>query len=524
MVVYLVHIRREHLACTGHALPMHLVPSGGRDLLRSQDHRFSLDPSRLLGEHFGRRETQVMRCFATYFLLLLAFASFVFADDLVTTEALDALFDHDDYVKSTWSCYVSDMKTGETIYELNPDKRMVPASNQKLYVAAAALLGLGPDYRSSTRFFARGPLENGILRGDIVVRGYGAIALTSRYPRSQTASAKNAVLNEQLDELAAKLKASGIVNVLGGLAADNREWTDMLTNEHYPSATALMFNENTLDIHVEDKILRHCPDRLGVFRLNPTVLAGGRQHRLDEGGKPSDTIQVGLAEDNDDYWRLASPIGSSYYLDHLMAVLETRGIFVAGNLLPLARKHQEMPLFQLDGLSLGELVSTMLSHSDNLRSEVVFLNLGYERRGRATYKNAAKACKDLLETHGMKLKRYRPVDGSGLSPRNRVSTRETVELLRTMSLKPHFELFKDALPVAGESGTLARRLSAEGIKGRVRAKTGTIDGVKALSGYAESAGGRQIMFSIICNDSPGSDRCWKTLESVLVLLVGSGRE
>ncbi len=466
-----------------------------------------------------------MRCIATYFLLIMmTVARFALSDDLVTREVLDALFAHEDYSNSTWSCYVSDIETGETVYELNSDKGMVPASNQKLYVAAAALLGLGPDYRSSTHFFARGPLKNGILRGDILIHGYGAIALTSRYPRSQTASVKNVVLNEQLDELVAKLKAAGVINVLGGLVADNRGWTDMALNEHYPSATALMFNENTLDIHVEDGILFHCPGRLGVFRLHPTVLAGGRQLRLEKDGKPSDTIRVGLAEDNDDYWRLISPLGPSYYLDHLMAALESRGVFVAGNPLPAAREHQKTPLFRLDGLPLGSLVSTMLSHSDNLRSEIVFLNLGYEQRGKATYKNAAKACEDLLEAQGMSLKQYRAVDGSGLSPRNRVSTRETVELLKTMSVKPHFELFKSALPVAGVSGTLARHLAAETIKGRVRAKTGTIDGVKALSGYTDSADGRRLAFSIICNDSPGSDRCWKTLESVLVLLVGVNGE
>lgn len=465
-----------------------------------------------------------MRCFATYFLLLLSLASLVLAEDLVTTEALDALFDHDNYVKSTWSCYVSDMKTGETIYELNSDKKMVPASNQKLYVAASALLGLGPDYRSSTHFFARGPLENGVLRGDVVVKGYGAIALTSRYPRSQTATEKNTVLNTQLDELAAKFKASGIESILGGLVADNREWTDMTSNEHYPAATALLFNENTLDIHVEDGILHHCPDRLGVFRLHPTALAGGQQYRLEKDGKPTNTIRVGMADDNDDYWRLEASVASSYYLDQLMAAMDSRGIPIAGSFLTAEREKPETPLFQLSSLPLESLVTTMLSNSDNLRSEIVFLNLGYQLRGRATYKNAAKACEEVLEQHGMVFRRYKAVDGSGLSRRNRVSTKETVQLLVAMSRKPHFKLFYDALPVAGMSGTLMRRLSAEAIKGKVRAKTGTIDGVKALSGYADTSGGGQIAFSIICNDAPDSSRCWQTLEDVLVLLVGSGGE
>jgi D-alanyl-D-alanine carboxypeptidase/D-alanyl-D-alanine-endopeptidase (penicillin-binding protein 4) len=95
------------------------------------------------------------------------------------------------------------------------------------------------------------------------------------------------------------------------------------------------------------------------------------------------------------------------------------------------------------------------------------------------------------------------VDGSGLSRQNRVTARLISELLAAMGEHRYAKVYRESLPIGGVDGTLKKRLGA--VKGRVWAKTGTIGGVRSLSGYAETVDGRAVAFSILCNDIKGDE-------------------
>jgi D-alanyl-D-alanine carboxypeptidase/D-alanyl-D-alanine-endopeptidase (penicillin-binding protein 4) len=109
---------------------------------------------------------------------------------------------------------------------------------------------------------------------------------------------------------------------------------------------------------------------------------------------------------------------------------------------------------------------------------------------------------DTLSAFGIDPYSFRQVDGSGLSRYNMVQPTTMVEVLRMMRLADGQDLFYDSLPVAGVSGTLRRRFIGTPAQGRVRAKTGTLRGVRALSGYMDTPSGESVIFSILVNQ-PG---------------------
>jgi D-alanyl-D-alanine carboxypeptidase len=87
-----------------------------------------------------------------------------------------------------------------------------------------------------------------------------------------------------------------------------------------------------------------------------------------------------------------------------------------------------------------------------------------------------------------------------------------------MAVQPDGAVFRSSMAVSGTSGTLEKRLTAEGVKGRVQGKSGTLASVAALSGYAQTGSGRMLCFSFICNRIPDAERCWKGMEEALGLL------
>ena len=108
------------------------------------------------------------------FILLFLLATVAAAD---LQQDLDKLFDRTPVVAdAVWTCSIRNLQTGESLYRRNPDRALIPASNQKLFVAAAALHELGPDFRSTTDFFTAGAVAGGTLPGTLVVRGHGAHA------------------------------------------------------------------------------------------------------------------------------------------------------------------------------------------------------------------------------------------------------------------------------------------------------------------------------------------------------------
>ena len=446
--------------------------------------------------------------------------------------------------KAEWSVLVVSLDRGDTLYARNPDLALAPASNMKLITTAAALHHLGPDFRYRTYLLADGPVQDGVLQGDLVLYGTGDPALSDRFFRSDT---------EVFENLADQLRKAGIQAVAGDLVGDGSyftgpavepSWDPRDINEWFAApVSALSYNENMVALRVEPAAWLGAPPRIqtvpraaGVSIVNDARTVGAppeayrrlavvrRTH--EEPIRVVGEIATGHAE----VWREMSVSDPPHYAATIFQeVLADRGIEVYGRVrsvsaskasivtgaalwAPGFRKvrvptvvatHQSPPLL--------DLLSVVNKESHNLFAEMVLRSVGAVARGDPSFEGGVSGVRDFLTgSVGLAADAVVQKDGSGLSSENRVSAESFVALLSYMAASQQWESFWTTLPEAGRRGGLSRMYRSPAA-GNLRAKTGTIEGVSSLSGVVRSASDERLAFSIIVNGVPSTWRA-KRLE------------
>ncbi len=435
------------------------------------------------------------------------------AEDLQVQRRFSALMEAKALAGASWSCIAIEAETGKVLAAVNPERPLVPASNQKLVTMAAALLALGTDYRPSTRFHAGGPIVDGTLEGDLIVAGHGAIHFTARHRDDLGLEERQRLLDEQLSWLVYQLRRQGVSRIAGALRADCTAYTDMVGNPHYPCAGPLTYNENTLDVEVREGRAYTLPRHLVGFRLHAES-GNYTQRKLRHEGQLSDTILYNPRRTSVDYWRMDGMTAEAYYVAHLRHELTQRGLRMEERATGGDERHL---LLELQGLSVAEMLPPIGSDSDNFRAEMLYLNLTSELTGKANYTNGQEAVAQALGRGGLELPSLVAADGSGLSRANRISASDLARLMRHMHGSPHRELFYGSLARAGETGTLATHLGDPRLRGNLVGKTGTLNGVRALSGRLTISDGREILLVFLCNDLKDADAFWQAVEQATLL-------
>jgi len=450
-----------------------------------------------------------------YFLpcfLILATSSECFGEMAGMKQKIEALLAQKEFSNVQFGMCITDAG-GENFFSFNENSSLIPASNQKLLVGACGLLHFGPDYRFKTSFYKKGRMENGILRGNMVIRGTGAIEFTARY--IDDFDRKKEILNKQLDEFANRIKSAGITRIEGNVVVDGSSWSDLTRNMYYPAASSVTFNENTVEIQVVNTKITTIPETVFHFKL----LAQGKtghQEKVLKNGKPTDRILINTATDSTDYWRIDTISAEDYYRKNIVHALEQRGIKITGN--DGNNKAGEELLFELEGIPVSEYVHRMFTDSDNVRAELLFLNLGYSLCGKANYDNGSAACKALLKKNGILPDHGILVDGSGLSRENRISAKGLTKLLRFMNKNKNREVFRNSLAISGLTGTIKDKFAAQELTGRIHAKSGTLDDALTLSGFVETEKGDAV-FSFLANHVEDRKKIWKLYEEILLCLM-----
>jgi D-alanyl-D-alanine carboxypeptidase/D-alanyl-D-alanine-endopeptidase (penicillin-binding protein 4) len=449
----------------------------------------------------------VLACF-----FMLATSSACFAETAGMKQKIGALLAQKEFSTVQFSISITDAG-GEKIFSCNENTNLIPASNQKLLTGTCGLLLFGPDYRFKTRLYKKDRVENGILHGNLVIRGTGAIEFTARY--TDGFDRKKEVLGKQLDAFADRIKKAGITRIEGNVVVDGSAWSGTACNRKYPAAGSVTFNENAVEIQVAHEKIATIPETLFHFKILQQA-ATGHQEKMLEDGNPTDRILINTAADSTDYWRIDTISAEDYYLKNIVHALEQRGIAIVGN--DLDNKADEELLFELEGIPVSEYVYRMFTDSDNVRAELLFLNLGYSLYGKANYDNATAACRALLKNNGLLSDGVVIADGSGLNPENRSSAKNLTRLLRFMNKNKNREVFRNSLAVAGRTGTIKDKFSAQALNGRVQAKSGTLDDALTLSGFAETEKG-EVVFSFLANRVGDRKKVWRLYEDILLCLV-----
>jgi serine-type D-Ala-D-Ala carboxypeptidase/endopeptidase (penicillin-binding protein 4) len=461
------------------------------------------------------------------------------------TAELDAIFADTAMAHAHWGVFVRSLETGRVLYSRNAERLFVPASNAKLWTGAAALEVLGPEYRYHTHLLAAGPVRNGVLQGDLVVVGSGDPTISARFHGGEP----RAVFRAWADSL----RARGVTRVAGAILAIDTvfarvpwgpgwAWDD-LDAGYAAEVGGLNFNDGIADVRV---FPGGAPGQPAVIALDPPTSYAGVVSEVTTGapGSPARlavsrdavtpvlTFRGSVAADTSALARTVAVRGvSQYFTAVLRETLREQGILVEGPPLDglewperVADAARATPLFVHRSPPLREIVPAYMKPSQNQIAETLLRTLGREARGAGTSAAGIAVVDSVMRLWQVGHHPRRLADGSGLSRYNLASPLFFADLNTVMAQGPHAGLWADAQPLAGVDGTLAGRLRGTAAEGRVQAKTGTLSGVRALSGYLTTQAGERLVFSIIANHhtrpAATADR---VVDAALVRLVAEPR-
>ncbi len=357
---------------------------------------------------------------------------------------------------------------GELIGERNGGVAVIPASNQKVPVAAAALERLGPDFRYTTIVAAASPPVGGVVDGDLFLIGGGDPLLSSDwYPTSNLEL--NAVTSPtSFDALADRVVATGVTQVTGSVVGDGSRYDD----EFYAPGWGD-----------------------GVAGL--------------EGG-PYDALMANDSRVLGDPLRASDP--SEAAAREFTQLLESRGVTVGGAATAGIAPTEVAEVATIDSAPLSDVVAEMLGNSDNNTAELVVKELGYTVAAPGTREAGLGVVREQLTAWDIDVAPLVLVDGSGLSLDNRLTCDAVLAVLQETGFDSPIG---QGLPVAGQTGTLATAFVDHPVAGRLRGKTGTLNNppfnvdppaVKALAGYLPVEGGSAVEYVLILNGPTISDQ------------------
>lgn len=436
------------------------------------------------------------------------------------------------YAGAFWGIEVTNLRTGRRLFRHNANHLFTPASNTKLLTAVGALRRLGPDRRYATTLYVDGPVQNGVLHGNLIVRGSGDPTLGGYEQRDDP----TAVFRRWADSV----KAAGISRIEGDIIGDDDPFSDVPLGEGWSwndvpysyaaEINGLVFHNNTIDFKVTGQRpgapgrITWRPFETDFIRVRNQSRTVSRDSASDEEydrpfGANTFTVRSRLHPGEVQGETLTITEPTEYFTHVLREVLLRQGISVKGRGVDVDAMSIK-PNYEADRVRkvatyrsppLRRIVRTMNRESQNLYAEQLLRTMAVMNRPDTTSEELTKgsaalgalAVRSELAEIGVDTSRVQLVDGSGLSRKNYVSPRAMTTLLEHMWVEAgpaQSSAFYESLPTGGEDGTLEYRfLNGGPARGNVRAKTGTLSGVSALSGYVETERGTPLSFVIFCN-------------------------
>jgi len=386
-------------------------------------------------------------------------------DDL--TAALDAVW------ANTPSGCLSVSRRGAVLYDANGAAAVAPASAIKVITAAAALDVLGADARFVTRIRADAPVQDGRIAGDVWLVGGGDPVLgEAEWAR---ATEQTGVFTS-LDALADEVVAAGVRDISGRVVGDESRYDQQRYLDSWPAHfidDGEIGPMSALSVNDSFRTWTHP----GIPFRDPPAEAAARFREL----------------------------------------LRERGVTVGGASTSGPAPSAGVDVASIESRPLRDLVGGMLRESDNGTAELLVKEIGYRRSGVGSTAAGAAAVQAALAERGLPVTGSTIADGSGLSALDRVSC---ALLASAVSSGP--DALRVALPVAARDGTLRNRFVGTPVAGRLRAKTGSLDGVAALAGVAENVAGERIDFSYIVNGLPHGNS-GRALQDAFAIAVVTSR-
>lgn len=446
------------------------------------------------------------------------------------------------------------LNTGKVVFESDSEKYFMPASNMKNFTVAAAIEKLSPDFRFVTTIKApTAPDAAGTVKGNLTVVGSGDISISTTFD-----PAFPQVINHYwgVDRIVAAIAAAGVKRIEGDLVADESyfrgyslpatwEWDD-LQSYYGAGISALPFNDNAVDLSVipgsagNQCIVRISPVNALIRIVNKcTTSAKGSKRsvavfkHLDENViDVSGTIAAG---DNEYVESVAITRPAELLITLLKQRLESKGIVITGNarlgdnalqtICPTCPPPTSVVVSKIESPPLSAIAAKTMKPSQNMYTETLLWTLG-EQIGRKSGQSGDSSALGLsvvrafLKDAGIAPDSVVQYDGSGLSRHDLITPSAVTALYTYMAKQSRFsQVWRDSLTIGGVDGTLRNRFKGTAASGNIRGKTGTIDQVSALSGYLTTAGGEQIVISILVNGVPELRNRLSLIDGIVVDLA-----
>jgi D-alanyl-D-alanine carboxypeptidase/D-alanyl-D-alanine-endopeptidase (penicillin-binding protein 4) len=496
-------------------------------------------------------------------------------------QQIDALLANPAIARAHWGIAITTLD-GTPLYGLDESKLFRPASNAKIFTTAAAMALLGPNATVSTQIYFPSIAVDGVIKGDLTLVGHGDANLSDRQipyvgPLANAATQPPTDPLRAVDELAADVAKAGVRHITGDIIGSDWPWepypqgwgTDDLLWGYGAPVSGLAIDDNEILLTVTPGTLHNAaivtltPD-VGYYQVESTVTttgAGSPEGLTIHRDPSSRTLHLdGLLRAGRPYKTEIAVDDPPLYAAFALAVkLREHGITVdgvaksphefAGNpddFLGESRAPLQLPLQgirgHLPGLSppgppdvvlnhtsptLAEDVTVALKDSQNLHAEMMLRRLAFEFGGdlssrSSTFAQGARVVRQYLINAGLDPDDFVFYDGSGLSTKDLVTPRATVQLLAFAAKQPWFPQWKAAFPIGGVDGTLESRFRQPSLKDHIFAKTGTMGESRALSGYLDAASGRTIIFSIFVDDhTPASSTDRATMDKIVAAIAAA---
>jgi D-alanyl-D-alanine carboxypeptidase/D-alanyl-D-alanine-endopeptidase (penicillin-binding protein 4) len=422
------------------------------------------------------------------------------------SDRIDALLDDPVLENAIVGVCVHSMQ-GDTIYEKNATTSLMPASNLKLLTTAVALKTRGPDYQFSTRLYFNGAIQDSIFYGDLILRGGGD-------PSFVWLDSLDGV--PQFQSFARDVFALGIREIHGRLVGDDNYFDDQpygigwsWENEPFyfqPELSALSINNNCVDIVVRGDSLGQ-PAIITCRPPFPTISVTNKSH--------SSTFSDIVVErqDGTNHFIVKGPVARGSTLRRRRTIhnptqsavelfglslkklgIACESIYDIDDLEPFLYNPDSTLYLDIKSPPLCDIVTGINKESKNLDAELLLKCIGADMKNIGSSESGAGVILDSLQSWGVSSDYVKIVDGSGLSRKNLLTPSSLVGLLKHMRSD---SVFYNSLPISGIDGTLDRQYWTR--DPNLRAKTGTLDYIKALSGYITTSSGDELAFSFIVN-------------------------
>lgn len=431
------------------------------------------------------------------------------------------LLSQPEYRNASVGFHIMDLSSGETIFQLNEEKPLIPASTLKLVTSATALEILGADYRFTTKIGFTGKIAGKTLKGDLAIIGGGDPVLGSEY------FIDHYLKPHFLEIWAKKLKAAGIQHVDGNLILDcslygNEKipptwiWEDM-ANYYGAGANALTVYDNMFRITFKSpkrageqtQIIAIYPKIDGLDIVNEVVSSDINRDMAFVFGSPIDKTRFirGTIPKNRNAFTIKAAIHHPEELlsTEFLSFLAKERIFISGEIqFKTIEKKKFQVVYIQESPTLAEIVKVLNYKSVNLFAEHLVNQVAAENNNLGDRKKGLEIIKLFWHEKGIQTENIFMEDGSGLSHFNAVSPIQFTSILLYMY---NFSLQKDAffcsLPSAG-SGTLSGFSSDFFPNGSLKAKSGSMTRVRCYAGYLNTDSGKNFAFSAMFNHFVGN--------------------